>query len=144
MDVHVISRVQGRIQFPFHSQGPQQKEKKEGGVDKNSKDGWSGGELRSMRDDENCSDGNTLSTDTNTSHDKGPNESGEVAGNVVDSTPWAEAPKNLRLQWRRNCMYRRANTTVVFEAPCQALCRRCCCCGSIYVQYVCKSVNLTS
>lgn len=68
-------------------------------MDGNSKDGVDGGEgeLRSMRDDESCSDGNTLSTDTNTSHEKGPNESGEVAGNVVDSTPWAEAPKNLRL-----------------------------------------------
>lgn len=43
--------------------------------------GWR--ELCSMRDDENCSDGNTLSTDTNTSHNKGPNESGEVAGNAA-------------------------------------------------------------
>lgn len=42
MNVHVVSRVQDSISFPF--QGPQQKEKKkretEGGVDKNSKDGW--------------------------------------------------------------------------------------------------------
>lgn len=71
-------------------------------------------ELCSMRDDENCSDGNTLSTDTNTSHNKGPNESGEVAGNAAVGRG-AEEPKASVEE--EICMYPRASSTLLFLKP---------------------------
>lgn len=69
-----------------------------------------------MRDAGNCSAGDTLSTDTNTSHDKGPNGSGENTGKGMRRTK-RRGPRRRILQWRNTIGTKGQHS---LEAPCQA------------------------